>query len=270
MDWGQSVTQPFRDLDVLARLREITALPAGGSLDAALRDSEALDEERAVEEGILAEAIFQSEKEALAAAGLTSSQPHSIKCQVYAVGYTRAGESEVVGYEDEHEREARDASAAAATTRRSSGWKAAVPLFCFMVVQTDSCGEESGRHCITKSREDFEALHASLAQACSAQALPKLPGRKLLNANSHAHLRKRLGRYQAYLSDLACEPDLGRAAALHDFLQRGPRDQTHSRPTTWAPEAAALMQRMSPPPRAPAPAPQQPAQALAPTRRALS
>lgn len=36
----------------------------------------------------------------------------------------------------------------------------------------------------------------------SSDLLPKLPGRKMLNANSHAHLEKRLGRYQEYLTDV--------------------------------------------------------------------
>ena len=63
-----------------------------------------------------------------------------------------------------------------------------------------------------RSREDFELLHELLLaeiqkgdRSGPPVALPKLPGRKLLNANSHVHLHKRLGRYQEYLSDLVCD-----------------------------------------------------------------
>ena len=213
----------------MARLRELAAVnatvPVGetpgqshrvadhGDIESVIRESLAEEEMRMVEERFLAEALRQSEQDALAMEMALTAIPSDLKFQVYAIGYTRAGESEVCGLDDPMERNTRD-STAASKARTSGAWKAAVPLFCFMVVQTNSCGEELGRHCITKSREDFEALHECLQghfRKDAASSMPKLPGRKLLNANSHAHLQKRLGRYQEYLR---CSYLLNRPHAL--------------------------------------------------------
>ena len=250
MDWrGQPFAPPFGDIDVLARLRELTQQNSSDDVEAALRESRAAEEAREIEDGILAEAIFQSQQEALANEQMLSSHARSPMFQeVYAIGYTRAGESEVC-HADEDER--RDGGDATAKTRSTGAWKAAVPLFCFMVTQTDACGKEQRHHCITKSREDFQSMHELLQDeirrdGCSAPALPKLPGRKLLNANAHAHLQKRLGRYQEYLGDLVRHPAAKRADALYAFLGESSRDPARRRPSTCLPEAKSLLQHVTP------------------------
>ncbi len=244
MDWRG---QPFGDIDVLARLRELTQQPAVDDVEGALRESRREQEVRELEAGIVAEAMFQSQQEALANAQMLASR--SLIFQVYAIGYTRAGESEVC-CADEKERSGGDA---AVKTRSTGAWRAAVPLFCFMVAQTDACGDERSYHCITKSRDDFASMHELLEEeirrdGCSdstAPALPKLPGRKLVNANAHAHLQKRLGRYQEYLGDLARHPVAKRTEALHAFLGEPSRDPVHSRPSTCLPEAQSLLQHVT-------------------------
>ena len=249
MDWrGQPFAPPFGDIDVLARLRELTQQPAVDDVEAALRESQREEEMRALEAGIVAEAMFQSQQEALANAQMLASR--SLIFQVYAIGYTRAGESEVC-CADENERSGGDA---AVMTRSTGAWRASVPLFCFMVTQTGACGDERSHHCITKSRDDFASMHELLEEeirrdGCSdssAHALPKLPGRKLLNANAHAHLQKRLGRYQEYLSDLARHPVAKRTEALQAFLGEPSRDPVHRRPSTCLPEAQSLLQHVTP------------------------
>ena len=257
MDWtGQHI-------DVLARLRELAALPPTNNDEAVMRESRAAEELREFEEGVLAEALFQSEQEAFAKALTIACGESPVKFQVYAIGYTRAGESEVTL---EAELPARGGEAAKGRSI-SGAWKAAVPLFSFLVLEANNSGEEQSKHIITKSREDFEALHEllqshvrqggsgtaaaatpPLAAAAKALPLPKLPGRKLLNANSHTHLQKRLGRYQEYLGDLVRNPATASSSALHTFLGEASNSAPLSRrPATCTPEAQTLLQHVATP-----------------------
>ena len=165
--WGSA--RGLGDIDVLARLREQVSrldIVRGGDasdVDAALQVSREAEEMREFEEGILAEALLQSKQEALAMAGAGEQR----RFQVIALGYTRAGESEMCSPDD------RTADLAATVRSSARGaWKAAVPLFCFVVIQTNSFGEEQGRSCITKSREDFEALHEKLQDEVRARCTP--------------------------------------------------------------------------------------------------
>jgi hypothetical protein len=254
MDWtGQHI-------DVLARLREL-ALPPTNNDEAVMRESRAAEELREFEEGVLAEALFQSEQEAFAKALTIACGESPVKFQVYAIGYTRAGESEVTL---EAELPARGGEAAKGRSI-SGAWKAAVPLFSFLVLEANNSGEEHSKHIITKSREDFEALHELLQShvrqggsgtaaaatpppAAKSLPLPKLPGRKLLNANSHTHLQKRLGRYQEYLGDLVRNPATASSSALHTFLGEASNSAPLSRrPATCTPEAQTLLQHVATP-----------------------
>lgn len=153
--WGS--TRSLGDIDVLARLREhVSRLDLGrapvapSDVDALQVSSREAEEIREFEEGILAEAIIQSKQEALASA----SQGATRRFQIIAIGYTRAGECDMCSPDDRHCKSSQQ------TVR--GAWKAAVPLFRFMVIQTNSFGEELDRCCITKSREDFESLHEHL------------------------------------------------------------------------------------------------------------
>jgi hypothetical protein len=166
--WGQA--RGLGDIDVLARLREqvtqqVTRLAAvPGDVDAALQFSREAEEIREFEEGILAEALIQSKQEALALAGALSPQGEGRRFQVIAMGYTRAGESEMCSPDDRDS----DAQAKVRSSLRGT-WRAAVPLFRFMVIQTNSFGEEQNRRYITKSREDFESLHERLQNETRAK-----------------------------------------------------------------------------------------------------
>jgi hypothetical protein len=155
-----------------------------------------------------------------------TEQAQTFLIQIVALGYTRAGES-LTCPEDERE----------ATFGRGP-WKAATPLFTFMiarlpltaaahVTQTSvgldgSAGLDRVQHCIAKSSADFERLHEHMqAQVGAGANLPKLPGRKRLNANAHSHLQKRVRRYAEYLSLLVQIPAASGAAALESFFAAG-------------------------------------------------
>jgi len=163
--WGSA--RGLGDIDVLARLREHVSrldIVRGGDasdVDVALQASREEEEMREFEEGILAEALLQSKHEAIAMAGAGEGR----RFQVIALGYTRAGESEMCSPDDR-------TTDLAVTVRSSAGgaWKAAVPLFRFVVIQTNSFGEEQARSCITKSRDDFEALHEKLQDELRARS----------------------------------------------------------------------------------------------------
>jgi len=144
MDWRvQPFSPPFGEIDVLARLRELTQQPQ--DIETALRDSRHAEEMRELEQGILADALFQSEQEAIAHASVLCPNLHSLRFQVYSIGYIRAGESEVCCQDE------RSSDDAASRNRNNGARKAATPLFCFMVAQANTFGEECGRHYITKS-----------------------------------------------------------------------------------------------------------------------
>jgi len=74
-----------------------------------------------------------------------------------------------------------------------------VPLFGFHV--TDVSGRSFA---ICRTIEDFDELHARLGSHGRHEdtQLPKLPGKKMINANTHAHLRKRVRRYAEYLNSV--------------------------------------------------------------------
>mmetsp|Transcript_22000 Transcript_22000/g.51173 ORF Transcript_22000/g.51173 Transcript_22000/m.51173 type:complete len:290 (+) Transcript_22000:468-1337(+) len=74
-----------------------------------------------------------------------------------------------------------------------------MPLFSFHV--TDLSGRS---FLITRTIDDFDSLHARLASYGQHESLklPKLPGKKKINANTHAHLQKRVRRYAEYLEAL--------------------------------------------------------------------
>lgn len=89
------------------------------------------------------------------------------------------------------------------------------PLFRFSCWHEESDDETM----LTASRKDLETLAQGVARevGASASVLPRLPGRKLVNANSSQHLEKRLRRYATFLQELADHATAGRSAALAAF-----------------------------------------------------
>jgi hypothetical protein len=95
------------------------------------------------------------------------------------------------------------------------------PLFRFSRWHEESDDETM----LTASRKDLESLAQGVALevGVSASVLPRLPGRKLVNANSSQHLEKRLRRYATFLQELADHAAAGRSAALAAFWGSGER-----------------------------------------------
>jgi hypothetical protein len=109
----------------------------------------------------------------------------------------------------------------------------------------DSAGLERVQHCIARSSVDFERLHEHLqAEGGVGAGLPKLPGRKRLNANAHSHLQKRVRRYAEYLSLLVQISAASGAAALESFFAAGEPWQTPAHYITASAEALPLTHKM--------------------------
>ena len=154
--------------------------------------------------------------------------------QVHALGYTRAGQT------------CRTADGCGDAFGSVGMWKAAAPLFSFMV--TPQLPAAVGTHCIARSSADFERLHALMLQDSTGGAdadLPKLPGRKRFNANGHAHLLKRVGRYAEYLRMLLQAPAASGGTALdalESFLAQSAGEPPWH-PATYVPGADLLLRQ---------------------------